>query len=396
MNDEPGAFRPWMEARLLLEAGFEVTVVTCGVQYMTGKDIRKGHGWCTEEIQRGIRILRTWAPTDHRRFLVKRALNYSSYAILAGIASLFKVGKVHNVFVGTDPIFLMPIVFLVALIKGAPMVLDERDLFPETAVALGVIREGLISRFLFHMQQFFRHKACFILTATPGIKSRLVAYGSPEGKVQLLYNADVYLDEDLKDSKFQRSLREEVGKHFLVGYAGGLGRANDIPTLLRAASHMKDIGELGIVIIGSGERRKVYEEYCFIHNLDNVYFLNSLPRSEARQFLKQIDVCVQPLPKDKHFSHTLTSKTFDYHGLGKPTVFCGHGDTVELLRASGGGISVEPEDDLALAETIRKLWGDKSLRLKMGSSGRAWFETNIDIRACCLIMKKAMEGHGPN
>ena len=66
LSNEPGAFRPWMEARLLKRAGFSVTVITSGVHYMTGEDTRPSKKWCSEEWRDGIRILKTWAPSDHR------------------------------------------------------------------------------------------------------------------------------------------------------------------------------------------------------------------------------------------------------------------------------------------------------------------------------------------
>jgi hypothetical protein len=75
LNHEPGAFRPWMEARLLARAGFQVTVVTSRVRYMTGEDIRPSPGWCTEEWRQGIRILRTWGLGRHRRSLKRHVWN---------------------------------------------------------------------------------------------------------------------------------------------------------------------------------------------------------------------------------------------------------------------------------------------------------------------------------
>jgi glycosyltransferase involved in cell wall biosynthesis len=384
MDDEPGAFRPWMEARLMSRAGFKVTVITSGVQYMTGKDIRPGKGWCTEEERESIRILRTWAPTDHRRSLIRRVANYLSYTVLMGIAAFSKVGRVNGVFAGTDPIFMMPMVYIVSRIKRAMLVLDERDLFPETAIALGVIQEGFLSGFLFKMQQFFRRKSCALVAATPGIRSKLIDYGHPQ--VNLLYNGDVFLE---KPPHGQRTLRKETGKAFLVGYAGGLGQANDIPTLLRAAIHLQDIEELGIVIIGSGERRSAYEKFCA--NLNNIYFFDAVPRHEARQLMGQFDVGIQPLPKDKHFCSTLTSKTFDYHGIGIAMIFCGSGDTAKILAASGGGLTITPEDDKALADALRGLYKDKEQLKAMGESARRWFEQHLNIQAGIALFAKVFE-----
>lgn len=394
LESEPGAFRPWMEARLMAKAGYRVTVVTSGVQYMTGKDIRPYRAWCTEEFVEGVRILRTWAPEDYRRSLIRRLYNYLGYTVLAGIASCFKVKKVDRIFAGTDPIFMMPMVYLLSVIKRASLVLDERDLYPETAIALGVMRAGILSSLLFKLQQFFRLKAIGILTATPGIKRRLLGYGIPDEKVHLLYNADVFLDAEVEINKNTESIRTLANERFLVGYVGGLGRANDIPTLLRAAERMKDMKELGFVIVGGGDRRKDYIEFCKQRGLDNVTFLSAVPRKQARALLTQLDVCVHLYPKDELFYGALASKIFDYHALGKPMIFCGSGDTADLLSETGGGLVVSPENDQDLARAIQRLIEDESLRQKMRALAPKWYEKNINQDIACRIMKKVMEGNG--
>ena len=393
LENEPGAFRPWMEARLLKRAGYKVTVITCGVQYMTGEDIRPYKAWCTEEIVEGIRILRTWAPKHHRQSLFRRIFNYTSYAILAGLASILKVRKVDRVFAGTDPIFMMPIVYLISLIKRAPMVLDERDLYPETAIALGIMKPGIFSKFLFKLQQFFRKQAVGILTATPGIKRRLIDYGVSPQKIFLLYNADVFLNNFLPSSgESSLSLHKLINKKILVGYVGGLGRANDVLTLLKAAKRLKNFDQLGFVIVGSGEKREEYINFCKENNLDNILFLSAVPRKEARNLIRQLDICIQALPKNEHFSSTLTSKTFDYHALGKPIIFCGSGDTAELLQKSAGGVVVPSENDKALAEAIQMLAENDDLREKLSKSAREWYEKNINLETACNVLKKAIEG----
>ncbi|MGV1098828.1 glycosyltransferase family 4 protein [Thiovibrio sp. JS02] len=394
MAGEPGAFRPWMEARLLRLAGLDVTVVTSGVQYMTGKDIRPSRGWCTEEYIDGVRILRTWAPSDHRSSYVRRLFNYATYTVLAGVVSVFRVGRVFSVFAGTDPIVMMPMVYLVAKLKKARLVLDERDLFPETAVALGALREGILTRLLFSLQQYFRRRAIRLVAATPGISDRLIAYGHPEEKIRLVYNADAFLDHDMAENGDIGvvDLRSMTGKAFLVGYAGGLGLANDLQTLMNAVPLLRDIDDFGVVILGEGEKRPQYEEFCRENNLSCVHFLGAVPRQRARLLVRQFDVCVQPLPPDKHFSHTLTSKTFDYHGLGRAMIFCGQGDTVKLLQESGGGMVVGSRDDEALAEAIRSLYHDVEKRKKMGESARHWFIANVSVDRASAILREVISG----
>lgn len=393
-GQEPGAFRPWMEARLLQMAGYRVTVLTSGVQYMTGEDIRTGKGWVSEERAGEIRILRTWAPAHHRRSLLRRMLNYLSFVALAFAAALVKVGPVDRVFAGTNPIFMVPMVYLASRLKRAGLVLDERDLYPETAVALGIIKDGWLARRLLGMQQFFRRRANALLAATPGIRNALLSYGLPPDKVGLLYNGDAFIAEDVTDDAPRPDLGAELQGRFLVGYTGGLGRVNDVVTLLRAAGRLREEPRIAVVVLGAGERREEYEQYCRHHDLGNVYFLGAVPRSEARRFIREMDVCVHLYPAIAHFEGAMGSKTFDYLGLGKPVVFAGGGDIVELLRVSGGGIAVPAEDDRALGDAILRLLQDESLRRGLGEAGRRWFAENITAASACSVVRRAIE-RGP-
>lgn len=388
---EPGAFRPLMEARLMKKAGYDVTVITSGVQYMTGEDIRKGRGWVTEEWFDEIRILRTWAVKKHRSSLFKRAANYISYTALAMAAGLFKTGSVDRVFAGTDPIFMMPMVYALSVIKGAGLVLDERDLFPETAIATGVIKENWLTRLLFSMQQFYRRRARSIMTATPGIRRRLIEYGHPESKVNLLYNADTFIDEELNVDAEAPSLRELTGAKFIAGYAGGLGIVNDVGTLIRAADPLKDEKDVAFVIIGEGEQKGEYEKWAREQGLRNVFLIGAFPRSITRKLIAQMDVCLVALPAGEHFHATLTSKMFDYMAAGKPVLFCGAGDSAEVIAESGCGFTTPSCDSKELADIISRVKNNAALRDSLGQAARDWFLKNIGVESSAAIMKKTLE-----
>lgn len=390
LANEPGAFRPWISAKLLAELGFRVTVVTSGVQYMTGEDIRPSGGWCTEETIEGVRILRTWAPSSFRKSLRRRLVNYASFALFATIAALKRAGPAQYVFAGTDPILLTPVVNVVSRLKRASVILDERDLYPETAIALGLLREdGLLARCLRNMQRRARRRAKAIVAATPGISRTLISEGVPGSKVHLLYNADPFLHDQPVAQPSSPSLHEDLSASCVVAYAGGLGRANDVSTLLRAAERLRDVPGLHFIIIGAGENLPLYRRWCAERGMTNVRFMGALPRHKARTLLGQADVCVQPLLAGPHFQNTLTSKTFDYLALGRPVVASAAGDTARLLRESGGGIAVPPEDAEALAAEIRRLADDPVLRTALGAAGRDWFDANIGVDAARATLRRA-------
>jgi len=376
-NDQPGAFRPWMEAILLRDAGAEVTVITSAIHYMTGEDIRQSTGWCVETRVEKVRILHVWAPGNHRRSLWHRIMNYVCFTMTSFFAAVFRSGPADVVFAGTDPITMMPAVYLTAVLKRAQLVLDERDLYPETAIAIGAVRDGGLTRALFYLQQFFRRRSAAILAATPGIRRKLIEYGHPIQKIQLLYNADVLDEPDPVASMLTDDLRANTGKQFLIGYVGGLGKVNDVMTLLRAVAHLRDIQGLGLVIVGAGERKTEYMDFADSHKLDNVFFFDAVPRRIARQLICQLDIGLQALPSDPHFEATLTSKTFDYHAAGVPMLCCASGDTVDLLAESGGGFGVPPEAAGELANKIRELWQSPEEMSRLSNSARQWYRQNI-------------------
>lgn len=394
---EPGNARRWVEARLLQMAGYHVTVVTSQVNYLTGTRSRRDRrSWCTEEITHGMRVLRVWTTENYRRSVASRLLNYFCFTLLAGAASIIRAERARYVFAGTEPIFMIPIVRVVCHLKRASLILDEGDLYPETAIALGVTKPSPITTLLAEMMRRVRLKSHRILAATPGIHRYLLAQGVSPERVHLLYNADPFLDEDLRIvDPDAASLSAWTGKTFLVVYAGGLGQSNDIETLIRAAAELRDLPTLAVVIIGAGEQVDAYQRLCAEHAISNVFFHSAVSRRCARQLLAQADICVQLLRDHPHFQMTLPSKVFDYHALGIPTLFAGRGDTEALLKESGGGITVRSQDPISFAGAVRKLYRDSELRRELGTRARRWSKANVSVARTVAFLRAARVPPGP-
>ena len=394
LQDEPGAFRPWMEARLMRDLGCAVTVVTSAIQYMTGEDLRKGkRGWCTEEEREGIRILRVWGLKHYRTSLWRRLLHYVIYAGLSGLASLARAGNADRIFVGTDPIFITPVARTVARIKRAALVLDERDLYPETALALGVLKPGFMARMISAWQKSMRGRASRILAATPGIRVRLIDLGVPSERVRILYNADAYLVAGADGQVEARQLLKRYspqGAKFIVVYAGGMGRANDVGTLLDAAEILRDDRDIGFVLAGDGEHRGDYERRIRDAGL-NAVMTGPLPRDAARQIILGACACAHMYPKQLLFAGALASKTLDYMALGKPIVFCGEGDTVEVIRAADAGVCCPPGDARSMAEALLWLKEHPEDRLRMAASAQSWFTEHVGKTVALATMAWALE-----
>lgn len=391
---ESGAFRPLMEARLMRDLGYSVTVITAGTHYMTGTSTQKKRGLFSQEEWKGIPIIKTFAPAGHRKSVSRRTLNYLTFSFFALMRGL-RERRIGRIFVGTDPIFIMPVAYILSVVKRCPLILDERDLYPETAIALGVLKEGLLSKILEKMQAFFRKKAKNIIVATPGIYQVLHEKGVPKEKLLLMHNADVFLKEDLEniDESKIPDYRTLTGKEFLILYTGGMGMANDILTILKAANFLQDqYPKIGFVLIGGGERRYFYEEYCQKEGINNAYFFDALPRWQIRLTIKNnADLCIQALKNHKHFRATLTSKVLDYLAIGKPVIFSGGGDIDELLKNANGGVCVPPESPHKLSEAITQLYKDRNSLEPMGKNAQKYFYKHFTKKRYMDIMRDALE-----
>jgi glycosyltransferase involved in cell wall biosynthesis len=350
----------------LSELGHSITVLTAGTHYLTGISTLKNRFRLWDEEERdGFSVIKTYAPAGHRKSIPRRALNYVVYSFLALIRG---VGAPADfVFMGTDPLFVVPVGYILALLHRARLVLDERDLHPDTAVALGYLHPGLLVNCIEAWHNFVRRRADHIMAATPGIKRMLVDKGIDADKITILVNA-FPPDAEEDNAPPPKAIRNG---DFTVFYGGGMGPGvSELMTVLRAARILQDENvPISFLFAGEGDRKAEYAKYCEENRILNCRFLPIQPRSEMPALLKRVDICVHSLKADPFWRCALSSKVLDYLAYGKPVVFAGQGDIVDLLAASGGGISVPPEDPQKLARALLQLYESRETTVKMGMRG---------------------------
>jgi glycosyltransferase involved in cell wall biosynthesis len=389
---EAGAGRPWTTAGLLQELGHEPIVVTAGTHYMTGEDIRRDRSglWSTEDVD-GFRVIKTYAPPDYRRSLARRALNYAAFAVGALLAGM-RQNNIDAVLMATDPMFIMPVGFILSKLKRVPLMLDERDVYPDTAVVLGVLTSARLIRALEAWHGFVRRRAQSILAATPGIKRLLVAKGTDPSKIFVLQNVRPASFTLLGDGRAREiRVRHEWDTKFVVLYSGNFGQANDIWTILKAAQLLRDrFPEIRFVFIGAGEKGKEYTAFCRAMDLDNVEFLAAKPWPELRGYLAAADLTVHAFPDKAFWDCALPTKIFDYLAAGKPVVFAGRGDTADLIAAAGAGQASEPGNPVAFAEAVARLsQGPETVR-EMGARGHRYLIEHFSDRRLQATMHAAV------
>jgi glycosyltransferase involved in cell wall biosynthesis len=220
--------------------------------------------------------------------------------------------------------------------------------------------------------------ATHILVNSPAYREYLINKGVPETKISLIANG---VDPDMFDPDADgKRLRKEIGVEdkFVVTYAGALGLANDIPTILRAADRLRDLSYIHFLLVGDGKERSNLEAMARRLGLSNVSFVGSRPKSEMFEVLAASDACVATLKAIPMFRTTYPNKIFDYMAAGRPTLLAIDGVIRQVIEAANGGVFVAPGDDLALANAVNELSGDLPRARAMGESARAYVVSHFN------------------
>jgi glycosyltransferase involved in cell wall biosynthesis len=377
--DEPGHTRHFEMAQYLRAHGHELVIVASDLNYQTGQRTVDRKGIYSEQIIDGIRVLRTYIyPSLHRSYFW-RIISFFSF-MFSSIWTALLVKDVDLVMGTTPPIFQAASAWVVAVIKWKPFLLEVRDLWPEFAVDMKVLTNPVIIGLARWLEMFLYRRATHILVNSPAYKKYILEKGIPEKKVTFIpYGTDVDMFNPDVDGS---SIRKQLGldDKFAVVYAGALGAANDIYTVLRAADRLRDESRIRFVFFGDGKERAHIEREWRNRNLNNVIFAGVHPKKEMPLVLASSDVCLAILQNIKMFRTTYPNKVFDYMAAARATVLVIDGVIREVIETSDGGVFVQPGDDEQLAKTILELSKDPQRVRQMGINARQYLVRHLDRR----------------
>lgn len=377
--DEPGGTRHYELARHCVEQGHRFTIVASTVSYLSGHVVAPGRALITEQDLNGVRVLRAYTyPLLHRSY-VWRVVSFFIFMVTSALAAL-RAGPVDLVMGTSPPIFQAVSAWLVAALRRSSFLLEIRDLWPEFAIDIGVLSHPLLIALSRWLERFLYNRATHLLVNSPAYQDYLVGKGIPISKISLIPNGvDLHMFDPSACGKGLRQRWGLDGK-FIVTYAGALGLANDIPTILRAADRLRGQPLVHFLLVGDGKERPSLEALARQLDLPNVTFAGSLPKSEMPAVLAASDACVATLKDIPMFRTTYPNKVFDYMAAGRPTILAIDGVIRQVIEAAGGGVFVPPGDDAALADAALALSRDRQSAQKMGRAARAYVSEHFDRR----------------
>jgi glycosyltransferase involved in cell wall biosynthesis len=360
------------------EKNVSVTVITNFPNHPDGK-IFLGYKnkFIHKEKKDGIDVIRLLTFITANEGFLLRALNYVWYMVVT-ILYVTLSGVKFDVVIATTPQFFCGLAGkYISRIKRKPFILELRDLWPESIVAVGAISNKKIIGFLERMEMNLYKASGKIVSLTQSFKNTLVAKGIPQDKIDIVYNGVII---DKFKSPFEitnNELSEYLSSGFLVGYIGTIGMAHSIITLVEAAEKLKE-SDIKFVIVGSGAERAKIENEILKRDLKNIRLFPLQPNEEIPSIVKKLNVFCVHLKKNNLFKTVIPSKIFEGMICAKPILIGVEGESKDIVENAECGLSFEPESAKDLADKILMLKNDSHLQKKLGENGYKYVTENFD------------------
>jgi glycosyltransferase involved in cell wall biosynthesis len=353
------ATRLYEHATRWVRAGHEVTVITSAPNFPEGR-LFPGYrnAWRQVEWMDGIRVVRVKTYITANEGFLKRTLDYLSFMLMATVISVFE--RRPDVVVATSPQFFCAVAgWMVGVLKWRPFVFELRDLWPASITAVGAMRKSMVIRALEWVELFLYGRADAIVSVTESFREDLIARGVPGEKIHVVING-VDLDRYAPQPRDQALAREfGLEGKFVAGYMGTHGLAHALPKVLEAAERLRHRDDIAFFFAGSGAERARVEQLVAERDLRNVRLIPRQPKERMPALWSLCDLAIVPLRDTPVFSTVIPSKIFEAMGMGVPILMSmPEGEATCIVRATGSGVCVPPEDPQAMSDAIEKLAGD--------------------------------------
>lgn len=387
--------RAYEMARGLVEAGHHVTIIGEMPNHPSGIIPPEYRGKLYERVELdGIDVIRVWVKASPVKTFRTRMAFYLSYMVSAALAGLVLANGKYNVLYATSPpLFVGAAALIISYVRRIPFVFEVRDLWPESAVALGELRNPRFIKLAHWLEWRCYRRARRIVVVTEGIRERLLARGLPAEKLALIpngANTDLFRPHPAAAA----ALRKELGleSSFLVLYAGIHGIAQGLETVLQAARQVQAEPDIRFLFVGEGPVKAQLMEQARELGLTNVIFHAQVPRLQMPAYLSSAHVALVPLRKLELFEGALPSKMFDAWACACPTLVAISGEAQRVLDEAQAGVWVEPENAEALARAILALRQDVPQCRLMGENGRRYVEAHYSRQAQAQQLIQLLQG----
>ena len=327
----------------------------------------------------GIDVVRSWLLPFPNRKSHERILNYSSFCASAAVTGSFL--RRADVVIATSPQLLVGLSgWWVSRVKRTPFVLEVRDLWPESLVAVGAgDSNSALHRTIGRIAGFLYRKADHIVVVTPAFREHLMEkWRVPQEKISVVHNG---VETALFSPRTGiADLRKELNAEgrFVVSYIGTIGMAHGLETMIAAAERLQMAApEVLFLLVGEGADRERIQAMVDSKGLHNFRFVAQQPREKIPAFIGASDACLVLLKKSTVFETVIPTKMLEFMSCARPVILGVRGQAQQILESAQGGICIEPGSVDELCDAILQLRRDSSLCATLGGNARRYIVSSL-------------------
>ncbi len=375
------------------KSGHDITVLTAMPNYPKGEVFQEYAGklFCREEID-SIKVVRSWIFASRTKSTIPQLISYFSFVFSSLFAGLFLCGRTDLVICESPPLFLGFTALKLKYLKRAKMIMNISDLWPESAVQLGIIGPGMALRILEAFERLLYKESMIVSCQTEGIASG-VRKSCPAADAFLFPNGvDLDMFGPVEPSAKLKKKLEFPEEYFVVGYGGNHGRSQALSQVLAAADKLRN-EKIFFALTGDGPEKDELVKKALEMKLDNLRFYPACRREEMSTVQALWDLALVPLKNIELFDGARPSKMFELMAGEIPFIFCGKGEGADLAVESGCAIAVPPEDAEKLAGAIKRLAAMKPVERKaMGKAGHDFVSSKFNREKIAADFMAKIEG----
>jgi len=366
-------------ARMLVERGHHVVLIT-GI----GRECDLGPGECKGLITRrtidGIQLRIINVVYDSKQGFWRRILTFLVFMVLATFEVL-RERQADVVFATSTPLTVGLPGSVARYVNRVPFVFEVRDIWPETVVSLGLLKNPLLVALATAAERAFYHAAGRIIVISHRMGERLATrLGRAAAKLRVIPLGTDCASFDAAEANAAWRREHALDGKFVAVYAGAHGRVNALPWVLKAAALLKGDARVRIVLIGRGAFKPQLIEQARQARLDNVLLLDPVSKESLAGILKACDLGLMTLDNLPIFDTACPNKFMDYLAAGLPVLVNFNGEAGWICKEEGCGVIVPPENAEAMADAIRNLAAHADRAHEMGRKARRVAAERFDRR----------------
>lgn len=312
-------------------------------------------------------------------------LNYLSF-VLSGLLYFYRQAKSQQfdvilVYIPSPITAVIPAIYLKKRLK-LPLAVWVQDLWPESLSATGFVKNSFLLKLVGKLVRWIYASSDLLLLQSEAFKKPMLQYAAAD---KLVYYPNSYLEPAIDNSQealLSKELMSNLDNNFCIVFAGNLGTAQSIATIVEAAERLKNLVHCQLILVGSGSLSNWIKQQISEKKLTNLILAGRFPSTVMPFIFNRAAGLLVTLKRDEIFSYTIPCKIQSYLAAGRPIIAALNGEGGRIIHEAGAGFVGSAEDAEVLAKNIEQLYYMSELdREKLGQSGRAYFLKHFEMQS---------------